>query len=59
VHCPARDVRREFSRTLPVRAVDGRLATAMRQHAYTERERERERDTAGGEGWPHGCRDSQ
>ena len=44
--CSARDIRRAFSRALPVRAVAGRV------QAYTdrERERERERDTAGGGG---------
>jgi len=37
-------------------------AIGMRHHAYTDREREREREREtwwAGEGWPHGCRDSQ
>jgi len=41
----------------PPRTAVQLTAIGMRHHAYTERERERE--TAGGEGWPHGCRDGQ
>ena len=50
----ARDNRRAFSHALPVRAVDGRV------HTYTDREQERQRERRrAGEGWLHGCRDSQ
>ena len=42
--CSARDIRRAFSHTLPVRAVDGRV------HAYTDRDRERERHGGLGRG---------
>jgi len=60
--CLARDFRWEFSHALPVRAVDGRHVLQCSwlplewdtTHTRTERETRR-----AGEGWPHGCRDSQ
>ena len=62
--CLARDFSQEFSRALPVRAVDGRHVLQCSwlpfewdtTHTQTERQRERLR---AGEGWPHDCRDSQ